>query len=504
MTITDQTKDLLRLYWRRRWAMFFLNLVAGLFAAPLLYWGCIFMPVVLYAAHDAPILLGLNVLSAVGCGSLLMLASLGLGGCFSAMRLVLAGNDKALVRDIWRGIGRCAGASLLAGAIMGISMAAAQVGLVGLHAVAGLPGVLRAFLSALLALQLFWAVPLSLLILSRPDALQRRPFAAMAAAGRQIAAYPLRYAGAAAATLLSLILLFLWRRPLPTLLGFLLLELLLLAPGIAFWQSRESGARSQESGHKIGLMAAIGSFFALDVFAILLPLFLRREFPARALMATLRQTTDFIARQTLLEARNGTLREMLASSGVWPLLLVTLLGCAGCILAAYACACYRFRLRGLAFAGAAALQVIPILSSYAGLALLLRNLRLGSPWILGVAWIALYFFVLLMLYRKFKCLLPVLRKNRDSGVRLFFYFALPRARYWVYAIAAVSTLGCWNDALAPFWYMRELGAFSLAGYIWGNTGAWERLLYPAVFLALLALGVLILQLTMRRHYDKIK
>jgi len=510
MTISQQTKDLAQLYWRRRWAMFFMNLVAGIFAAPLLYWGCIFMPVVLYAAHDAPILLGLNVLSSIGCGTLLMLAALGLGGCFSAMRKILAGEDKALVGDIWRGFRRCAGTSLLAGAVTGISMAAAQTGLVGLHAVA-VPGILRAGLSALLALQLFMAVSLGLLTLTRPDALQHRPIMAMAAAGRIIAAHPVRYAGLCAATLPLLILLFIWRAPLPTLVGFLLVELLLLAPGIMLWQSQESGIRNQEPGHKkFGLMAVFGSFFSLDVAAILLPLFLRREFPARAFMATLRQTMDFIARQTLLEARNGTLREMLASSGVWPLLLVTLLGCVGCTLAAYACACYSFRLRGLAFAGAAVLQAFPILSSYAGLVLLLRNLRLGSPWMLGVAWMALYFFILLMLYRKFRRLLPGLKKNKEAypGVRLFFYFALPRARYWIYALAAISTLGCWNDALAPFWYMRELGAFSLAGFIWGNTGTWERPLYPAIFLALLGVGILACKLSSRltipRDYDKIK
>ena len=406
------------------------------------------------------------------------------------MRRMLAGEDKALVRDVWRGISRCAGTSLLAGAVTGISMAAAQAGLAGLHAISGTPAVLRGFFSALLMLQLFWAVPLGLGMLSQPDTLQRRPMRCLFAAGRQIAACPLRYAGLCAVTLLPLALLFAWRTPLPTFLGFLLVELLLLAPAIMLWQNRGSGIRNQGSGRRnFGVIAVLSSFFVFDIVALLMPALWRREFPARAAMATLRQTVDFIARQTLLEARNGTLREMLASSGTWPLLFVTLLGCACCMMAAFACACYGFRLRRLAFAGAAALQVLPILSGYAGLELLLRGLYRGRPLLLGIAWIALYLFLLLMLYRNFRRQLPDLRKRQEtqSGVRLFFYYAVPRARYWIYALAAVSALGCWNDALAPFRYMRELGAFSLAGYVWEHTDLWGRVLYPALFLAMLAL-----------------
>lgn len=500
MTISQQTKDLLLLCRRRRWAMFFLNIVAGLFAAPLLYWGCIFMPVVLGAANDGPILLGLNVLSSVGCAVLLLPAALGLGGCFSAMRLVLAGEDRALVRDIRQGLVRCARVSLLAGGVTGVSLAAAQAGLVGLHAIPGMPAFLRGAFSVFLALQLFWAVALGLCMLSQPDGLQRRPLRCLCAAGRQIAARPLRMAGLCAATLLPL-LLFAWHAPLPTLLGFLLVELLLIAPLILLWQSEGPEVRGQESGRgKFGFIAVFSSFFVVDIAAVLLPVLWQREFPGRAVMATLRQTVDFIARQTLLEAGNGTLREMLASSGVWPLLLVTLVGCACCIMAAYACACYSFRLRGLLFAGAAALQALPILSGYAGLELLLRGLYRGNPLFLALGWMALYLFALLMLYRRFRRLLPALRQRRETqpGVRLFFYYALPRARYWVYALAALSTLGCWNDALAPFRYMRELGAFSLTGYVWEHTAPWGRVLYPALFLLLL--GFI---LTILRRYAKI-
>ena len=506
MTIPSVIKENALLYWRRRWAMFFMTVSVGLFAAPLLYWGCLFMPVVLNAANDAPILLGMNVFYAAGCGLLVMLAALGLGGCFAAMRRIIAGTDERVTKEMFRGIGRSAKTSLPAGALLGGSLAMAQIGVVGLHAMPGVNGVLRGVLTALLALQLFGAIALGLMMLAQPDEL--KPLRALFAAGNQIAARPLKYTVLCALILLPLALLFAWRVPLLTFLGFLFVELLLFAPATMVWQNQaanDHAPEAQSKGKKAGMITALAGFFAIDMFAIIAPLLRQAEQPTRAVMATMRQTMDFIVRQAVLDADNGTLREMLAGSGVWPLLFMALLGSVCCILTAYICACYEFRLRGLLFGTAALLPLVPMLTNYAGLELLLRNLNLGAPWVLGVLWILLYLFAACMLFLRFRKLLPTMKKIKENypGVRLFFYFALPRTRYWIFALMALVTLGCWNDALTPFWHMRKLGAFSVSSYVWEQTAGWERLLTPTICLALLAVWILICKLRNREKTPKI-
>ena len=506
MTIPSVIKENALLYWQRRWAMFFMTVSVGLFAAPLLYWGCLFMPVVLNAANDAPILLGLNVFYAVGCGVLLMLAAVGLGGCFSAMRRIIAGTDEQVTKEMFCGIGRSAKISLPAGALVGFSLAMAQIGVVGLHAMPGVNGVLRGVLTALLALQLFGSIALGLMMLAQPD--ERKPLLALVAAGNQIAARPLKYTVLCALTLLPPALLFAWRVPLLTFLGFLFVELFLFAPMAIVWQNQVAQDDMPEAngrGKKAGITAALAGFFLIDMFAITAPLLRQAEEPTRAVMATMRQTVDFIIRQAVLDADNGTLREMLAGSGVWPLLFMAMLGSICCILTAYICACYEFRLRGLLFGTAVLLPLVPMLTNYAGLELLLRNLNLGAPWVLGVLWILMYLFVACMLFLQYRKLLPKMKKIKENypGVRLFFYFALPRTRYWLFALMALVTLGCWNDALTPFWHMRKLGAFSVSSYVWEHTVVWERLLYPAICLALLAVWILFRKLRNREKKPKI-
>ena len=505
MTIPNFIKDNVLLYWRRRWAMFFMNLVAALFAAPLLYWGCLFMPMVLNAANDAPILLGLNVFYAVGCGICLVLAAIGLGGCFSAMRKIFEGTDKRMTKELFRGIAGSIKTSLPAGALAGFALSTAQIGLVGLHAMPGINGVLRSVLSALLALQLFAAVALALMMLAQPDELRGKPLQTIFAAGNQIAARPLKYTVLCALTLLPLALLFAWRVPLLTFMGFLFVGLLMCSPTVMVWQNQAARDRMPEGKRKkAGVIAALGGFLLVDLFAIIAPLLRQAEQPARAVISTMQQTMDFIIRQAVLDADNGTLREMLAGSGVWPLLAAALLGSICCILTAYVCACYDFRLRGLLFGAVVVLQVFPMLSSYAGLELLLRNLNLGAPWVLGLLWILLYLFLVCMLYWQFRRLVPKMEKIKEDypGVRLFFYYALPRTRYWIAALIALVTLGCWNDALAPFWHMRKLGAFSVSSYIWETAAVWERMLYPVIFLALLAVWVLVCRVCSREKKPK--
>jgi len=480
-------KESVAALWKRRWALLFLNLVAGLSAAPFLYWTCIFMRIVLNAAHEAPTLLGLNFLNALTGWPLLGLAALGLGGCLSALRKILAGGGGFVPRHVLRGMGACAKTSLLAGGLLGLSLGVLRVGMVNLHALP-LSGAPRCAGTALLALQFLAALPLCLLAITREDSLQRRPLRALAAAGALLARRPLRWYALLALTALPVLLLFQWQPPLLTLLGFLLVELLALTPMMLAWQI---GSRTQDAGGKgYGLSIAMAAFLALDILALLLP-FLGQGEPLGQIQATLRETLAFISRQALLEADNGTLRELLAASGVWPLLLAALLGGACCVMVAYVCACYRFRLRALLFAAAVLLQVLPMLASYASLEKLLLNLNLRfSSLVLGLCWALLYILIALLLYRRFARLLPLLQQNREKypGVRLFFYYAIPRARLHVIALIALGTLGCWNDALAPFWFMRSMGAFSVGEYVWQSlSGGAERLVYAAAAAA--AFGV---------------
>jgi len=392
---------------RRRWALTFLVLVAGLFAAPYLYWEGILMRVVLQAARGEPVLLWLGAVDALGGLLLLLLACLGAGGCLSALRRMLRGEDGFLPREAFVGMGARAKTSLLSGLILGLSLGFLRVGLIGLHMF--LPaGALRAAAAAFLVLQLIAA---------------------------------------------------LWR---------------VLAP-------------------KRSLSIIMLSFFALDCLIALLPP-LRHGPPAG-----LSDTLAFVLR---LYTDSGTLlRDLLAASSVWPILISALLGSGCCVMAAYACACYRFRGRRWLFAAALLLQILPIVASYSSLEQLLRNLELPiAGALLGLAWALVYLLAALLLYRRFARLLPILQKNRENypGVRLFFYFALPRAPLRTLALIVLATVGCWADALAPFWYMRRLGAFSLPGYVWEHlAGPGELALYVIAFLAMLIVCLPVLRLIAR-------
>jgi len=487
-------RQILQFCRRRRWALFFLNLVAGLFAAPFIYWNSILLRVILRAAQEEPVLPWLNAISALGGLLLMMLAAFGIGGCLSALRKMLRGTDGFLPREVLGGLRRCAKTSLLAGAVLGFCAGAARVGLLNLHV--HLPaGAARTAASAFLLLQAAAALPLCLLTLTREDELQHSPLRAMAAAGRIYAQSPLRMLGLSSAATLPLLVFFVWEPPQLTLVGFLFVLLCGLTPIMLLWQTRQgSGYRVQGSGGR-GLPLAMAVFFALDCLVLLSPLLRQAPDPRAALHNAL----DFVSR---LYADSGTLlRDLLAASSVWPLLLAALLGSACCAMAAFACACYKFRLRGLLFAAAVLLQILPILASYSSLQQLLRNLRLPiTGFMLGLGWALAYLLAALLLLRRFAQLLPSLQKNREKfpGVRLFFYFALPRAPLYTLVLIALATLGFWDDALAPFWYMRRLGAFSLAGYIGERLSGWGELaLYLAAFLAMLGLFMLILKLRLR-------
>ncbi|MDR0531143.1 MAG: hypothetical protein LBG83_03650 [Oscillospiraceae bacterium] len=471
MMIPQRTTSLLRLCLRRRWALFFLNLVAGLFAAPFLYWRCLLMPMALNAVHSTSLLLGLNTFDAIGGLLLLLLAALGVGGCCSAIRRVLADADLHLIKELGQSIGACAGTSLFAGCLLGLSLGLAQVGLIHLHAL--LPaGAVRILCSALLCLQLPVVFPLSLLMLSQPDALQKHPLRAFAAAARQLAGRPLRWLALSLFTILPALLFFVWRRPLPTFLGFLFFELAALSPIAVLWQEagREPQA-PQQSGKRRVLAPAVCALFPLLACVPAIVFSLLRQANLHMIQASFRQAIDFIAQQALLSADNGTFRALLSSSSAWPLMFAALLGSACCVITAYVCACYRFPARAIVFAAAVLLQMLPMLSGFPAFEQAFRNWRLPvSTFWFGVLWALLYLLAALLLYRRFRKLLPSLEARTDSGMRLFFYYALPRARYWVISLMALVTLGFWGDALAPFWLLRELGAFSVAGYVLRSFG----------------------------------
>ena len=478
---------------KRRWALFFLNLVAGLFAAPFLYWNNILMRVILRAAQEEPELLWLNAAAALGNLPLIMLAALGAGGCLAVLRKMLRGSDRFLPGELFRGMGRCAGTSLLAGAIFGLSLGVQRVGLVNLYAMPP-GGLLRVTASAFLWLQLILALPLCLLTLTREDDLQRRPLRALAQAGQIFTRNPVRILGLAAAAALPPQLFFLWQPPALTLLGFFFVALCGLVPAMLLWQNAPS--QPPEPRRRSLLPFILPIFAALDALILALPFFEQ----GISIPATLSGAAAFIAR--LYSDSATLLRGLLAASSVWPLLLAALLGSACCAMAAFACACYKFRLRGLVFAAAVLLQMLPILASYSALEQLLRNLELPfTGTLLGLIWALTYLLSALLLYRRFAQLLPGLQKNREQypGVRLFFYYALPRAPVQTFGLVALATFGCWADALAPFWYMQRLGAFSLFEYLWERrTAPGEFALCAAVILALLGVFLFVSRLTARR------
>jgi len=484
--------SILQLCRKRRWALFFLNLTAGVFAAPYLYWTCILMRVVLRAARDEPVLPWLGAIDALGGLLLVMLAMWGAGGCLSALRKILRGEDGFIPGEVFGGLRRCAKTSVLVGAILGVSLMATRVGLLNLHTFSP-SGAVRITASAFLLMQLAASLPLCMLALTREDALQSRPSRALAAAGRIYVQSPARMLGLSAATALPLLLFFVCPPPLLTLLGFLVVALCGLVPVMLAWQTQAAECRGGVPAARLKpFLTIILIFFALDALILFLPLLQRTPDP----QAALRNALDFVSR---LYADSGTLlRDLLAASSVWPLLLAALLGSMCCVMAAYACACYKFHARRMVFLAAVLLQVLPMLASYSSLEQLLRNLELPiTGTLLGFCWALAYLLVALLLYRRFARMLPSLQKNREKfpGARLFFYYALPRAPLHILALAALATLGCWDDALAPFWYMRRLGAFTLIGYIWENLSGWGELaLYIAAFLAILGLFVIIVKL----------
>jgi ABC-type glycerol-3-phosphate transport system permease component len=500
MTIPSRHLDFLTFCRQRRWALLFLNLAAGLFCAPFLYWNSILMRVVTGAAHGVPILLGLNTLHAIGSFVLALLAAFGIGGCLSALRGILAGREQFLPAMVFTGMRRCARTSLLAGGLVGLSLGVMRVGLVDLHAL--LPsGMVRALLSAFLLLQFLAVLPLGLLAVTQEDELQHRPLRTFIHVCGIFAAHPLRYFGLLALSLLPVQFFFVWQRPLMTLLGFVFVELAALTPMMLLWQraARNPAVTRSKGAAPLGMLLL---FFLLDVLALFLPLLRQGVEPTRAVQATMRQTFAFLTRQTLLDADNGTFRDLLSSSTVWPLLVAALLGSACCIMVIYACACYTFPARKLVCATAVLLQILPMLYSYAALEQLLRNLNLRiSSLVLGVAWALLYLMFALLLYQRFRSLRPKFAQHQAEypGVRLFFYYALPRAQLHVITLTALITLGCWNDALAPFWIMRSLGAFSAADYIWNSLSGWaERMTYAVLFVLVLLLFLGAVRLAGRR------
>jgi ABC-type glycerol-3-phosphate transport system permease component len=482
--------------------LLFLNSVAGLFCAPFLYWNSIFMRVILAAAHDTPILIGLNTLGALAGLLLIAVAALGVGGCLSALRAVLRGQNGFLPGMVFGGMRRCAKTSLLAGVLLGASHGVLRVGLVNLHAL--LPaGPLRCVFSVLLMVQFLVVLPLCLLAAAQSDETQRSPLRAFAQAGQLFRARSLRWFGLLAATLALPLFFFVWAQPLLTLLGFAVVVMLAPVPVLAAWQRTATAANLPQTQTRKQKPPLLFFCFCLSSLAALLyPLLVHSEMPPAA---TALETLRFIARQTLLEADNGTFRDLLSSSSVWPLLLAALVGSACCVLVAYACACYRFRSRQLVFAVAVLLQILPMLSNYSSLEQLLRNLHLPfSSLVLGLAWALLYILFALLLYRHFARMRPRLEANKKNypGVRLFFYYALPRAHLHVAALIALVTLGYWNDALAPFWHMRRLGAFSVSNFVWQALTPRTRWLYGACLLAALVLLCLCLRIGGTKRHAK--
>ncbi|MDR3313030.1 MAG: hypothetical protein LBS96_01075 [Oscillospiraceae bacterium] len=500
-------RGLAAFYGERRWNMALFSLVAGLFTAPFLYWNCIFMRIVINAAHSTDLLLGLNFLYALGGLLLLTFAALGVGACLSALRGELDGAGAAPLRAIHAGLRRCAGCSLLTGALLGLSLSVMRVGLVDLHALYP-AGAVRVALAALLVLQFSLLLPLCLLTLCQADALQATPFRALAAAWRQLLPNLGRHWLFSLATVLPLILFFVWQNPVMTFLGFLVVMLIAFAPLMLLWlrHSRAALLPPQTPLHQkpVTALLAIG----LGVSAVLgLALPLLRQ-GSGAMQSSLRETIAFMARLLLQDADNGTFRDLLSDSSSWLVLLIGLLGSTCCVLAAYFCACYSFRRRRLLFAFTVLLQLLPLLASFSSTDQLLRNLGLPEhPAVMGLVWSLLYLGVALLLYRRFAKLRFQINTRQVTSAeewRLFFYNVFPKVRLHVLALAVLVSFGCWNDALAPFWWMKRLGAFSVSGYVWQQTLARERILYLIAFVAVALLTAAITKNTRERKKEPSK
>ncbi len=496
--MTKNLRSLAAFYWERRWSMALLSLAAGLFAAPYLYWNSILMRIVMNAAHATDLLLGLNLLNALGGALLLALAALGIGGCLSAMRAELDGAGVSLPRAIFGGLRRCARCSLAAGALLGFSLGMLRMGLVALHAL--LPtGTARTSLSALLILQFLLVLPLCLLSVCQADALQAKPARAFKTAWRRLLPNLGQYWLFTVATLLPLLLLFVWQKPVMTLLGFLAVVLVAFAPLMLLWLRHRDGfgatTRLHSGALRVGTALLGAGLLVCAGLALALPLLRQGRSPSLAVQAPLLETVRFVLRLTVQDADNGTIRDLLSDSSVWLMLTVGLLGSACCVLVTYFCACYRFRRRKLLFSFTVLLQMLPLLANFSAIDQLLHNLGLPDhPVLLGILWSLLYICAAVLLYRRFSSMKGKIEVRRAAGEgewRPFFYYALPRARLHVIAIAALVSFGCWNDALAPFWYMQRLGAFSVGGYVWQQTTPEERVAYLGAFAAAILLFLLL-------------
>ncbi|MDR1927154.1 MAG: hypothetical protein LBQ33_00770 [Oscillospiraceae bacterium] len=490
---------LLRLCWERRWSLLFLNVTAGLFFTPFLYWNSILAHIALGSVHTAELLLGMNVLCALGGLALLLLAAFGLGGCLSALRKLLDGSGGFLPQDVFGAMPRCAGTSLPAGLLLGLSVGVLRVGLVDLHSL--LPAsALRCVLSVLLVMQLLLCLPLCVLAMAQEDALQKRPWKAFCAAAQMLFQNLWKQLLLLAATVLPPALCFVWQLPPLTFLSFVAVLLFAFLPGMLAWtlRCRQCGAALSREGLSTRFGAwALPFFLGLcavpNILALLLPLLRQGSGAARIMQATLRETLEFLRGFVLLDADNGAFRDLLADSSVWLVQGAAWLGAGCCILVTYACALYRFPGRKSIFGLCFALQLIPLIASYSSLDQLLRNLRISaSPTLVCALWALLYLGLLLLFYHRFTRLRPRLLAQAEqySGARLFLYCALPKTRLFTLLLLGLVTFGSWNRMLAPFWYLRRMGAFSVSGYVWAALDSMrERTGYLVVFL--LFIGILL-------------
>lgn len=441
--------------------MTILLLFALLFAAPYLYWSCILLPIISNAAHSEGILLGLHFINALGGAVLLLVMFLGLGGCLSATRAGVLNNDLtagecsaegapsvdiSLPRAIWRGLRRCAGASLLYGGFTGLSLGVFRVGVLQLHC-AYPAGFVRVALDAVLVLQAAFTLAACLLLLRQPDAVQAKPLRAFAAA---------------------------WVR----------------AARIGRWRLIPSVALS-------------AFLFFGTLAAISLPLLKSRLSVVRS---SLREALAFAYTLVRQDAANGTLRDLLSNSGSWIVLLLGLLGGACCIIAAYLCACHRFHGRMSLFAVIVLLQLLPLWASFSAMDQFLRNLNLPDrPFYLGLALSLLYILTAALLFHRFSKLKDVLAIPQTAALnewRLFFYNVFPKVRPYVLALAILISAGLWNDAVLPFVWMHRLGAFRLPVYVWQQS-RWDEKLF-LLLLAFLALPLFVLALARHIHIKRKK
>ncbi|MCL2446557.1 MAG: hypothetical protein FWD06_07310 [Oscillospiraceae bacterium] len=451
---------------RRRWGLLFLNVTAGLALAPFIYWDGIFMRVMLSAAPDGATLLGLTVLAGLGNLLLLLFAAVVMGGCMHALRGVMADSTAFLPAEFMRGLRRTAKTSLVAGALIALSLLVMRAGLVNLYTQPPLPAPWRPILTIMLALQLLIILPWALLMFCQPEGLQCRPLHAFSAAANQLFRQPLLFGLLLLPAMLP-VLFFSFQRPWAKFIGLFCVMFFLLVPVMMRWQkSVQAHTLTPQTPRNYWHFLVLAVFGVASTIALIVP----GLGHGSVVRTTLGETWAFLLRQVTLEADNTTVRSLLSSSSVWPWMAAALLGTACLILVTYTCACYRFRGRGLIFFTAVALQLWPMLSRYSALEQLLRSMDLPvQPVVIIAAWAGFYLLASLMLYRKFARMRPKLQQRRCQekypGARLFFYYAFPRARLAVIALVLLTTLGGWPDILAPFWHMQELGAFSLVEFI---------------------------------------